>query len=121
LMRVLRGAVEAVAPGGFIFIGDVRSLPLLKALHASVEQHKAGAASTSEQLRRRVERRIEQEEELLIDPAFFTALKQHLPHISHVEVEPKRGRYHNELTRFRYQVTLRGDDQRIASADDLSW
>ncbi|HKP82175.1 MAG TPA: amino acid adenylation domain-containing protein [Pyrinomonadaceae bacterium] len=102
LMRVLRGAVEAVAPGGFIFIGDVRSLPLLKALHASVEQHKAGTASTPEQLRRR----IEQEEELLIDPAFFTALKQHLPHISHVEVEPKRGRYHNELTRFRYQVML---------------
>jgi len=107
LMRVLRGAVEVVAPGGFIFIGDVRSLPLLKALHTSVEQHKAGVAGTPEQLRRRVERRIEQEEELLIDPSFFTALKQHLPQISHVEVEPKRGRHHNELTRFRYQVMIR--------------
>jgi len=107
LVRVLRGAVEAVAPGGFIFIGDVRSLPLLKALHASLEQHKAEAGVSQEQLRQRVERRIEQEEELVIDPAFFTALKQHLPKISHVEVEPKRGRYHNELTRFRYQVLLR--------------
>jgi amino acid adenylation domain-containing protein len=117
LMRVLRGAVKAVAPGGFIFIGDVRSLPLLKALHTSVERQKAGVAVTPEQLRRR----IEQEEELVIDPAFFTALKQHLPEISHVEVEPKRGRYHNELTRFRYQVTLSIGNQRIASADDLSW
>ncbi|HKR13278.1 MAG TPA: amino acid adenylation domain-containing protein, partial [Pyrinomonadaceae bacterium] len=107
LMRVLRGAVEAVAPGGFIFIGDVRSLPLLKVLHAQLRQQ-------------RVERRIEQEEELLIDPAFFTTLKQHLPQISHVEVEPKRGRYHNELTRFRYQVKihlLRAKAQR----EDLSW
>jgi SAM-dependent methyltransferase/acyl carrier protein len=121
LMRVLRGAVKAVAPGGFIFIGDVRSLPLLKALHASIEQHKAGAAVTSEQLRRRIERRIEQEEELLIDPIFFTALKQHLPEISHVEVEPKRGRYHNELTRFRYQVTVHAGDRRITSTEDLSW
>jgi acyl carrier protein len=117
----LRGAVKAVAPGGFIFIGDVRSLPLLKALHASIEQHKAGAAVTSEQLRRRIERRIEQEEELLIDPIFFTALKQHLPEISHVEVEPKRGRYHNELTRFRYQVTVHAGDRRITSTEDLSW
>ncbi len=51
LMRVLRGAVEAVAPGGFIFIGDVRSLPLLKALHASVELHKAEAGLPVAQLR----------------------------------------------------------------------
>ncbi|HEX7771150.1 MAG TPA: amino acid adenylation domain-containing protein, partial [Pyrinomonadaceae bacterium] len=121
LVRVLRGVVRAVAPGGFIFIGDVRSLPLLKALHTSVEQHKAGIAYSSEQLRQRVERRIEQEEELLIDPAFFTALKQHLPEISHVEVEPKRGRYYNELTRFRYQVIIRVGDQKIASAQNLSW
>ncbi|HEU4876161.1 MAG TPA: phosphopantetheine-binding protein, partial [Pyrinomonadaceae bacterium] len=44
----------------------------------------------------------------------------HLPEISHVEVEPKRGRFHNELTRFRYQVTLRVGDQRLTS-EDLSW
>jgi len=107
LMRVLRGAVEALAPGGFIVIGDVRSLPLLKALHESVEHHKAEAGISLEQLQQRIERRIEQEEELLIDPAFFIALKQHLTKISQVAVEPKRGRYHNELTRFRYQVMIR--------------
>jgi amino acid adenylation domain-containing protein len=117
LLRVLRGAVNAVVPGGFIFIGDVRSLPLLKALHTSIEQHKTGAASTPEQL----QRRIEQEEELVIDPVFFTALKQYVPQISHVEVEPKRGRYHNELTRFRYQVMIRVGDQKSASAEHASW
>ena len=119
-MRVLRGAVEAVAPGGFIFIGDVRSLPLLRALHASVEHHKAEAGLSMDQLRQRVERRIEQEEELLVDPVFFTALKQHLPKISHVTVEPKRGRYRNELTQFRYQVMIHVGAQKIA-AEDLSW
>ncbi|HEX5887025.1 MAG TPA: amino acid adenylation domain-containing protein [Pyrinomonadaceae bacterium] len=121
LLRVLRGAVEAVAPGGFIFIGDVRSLPLLEALHASVELHKAETGLSLQQLRQRVERRIEQEEELLIDPAFFTALKQHLPRISRVEVEPKRGRYRNELTRFRYQVTILVGEQNVAPAESLSW
>jgi SAM-dependent methyltransferase len=121
LMRVLRGAVEAVAPGGFVFIGDVRSLPLLKALHASVELHKADDACSIEQLRRRVERRSEQEEELLIDPVFFTALRQLMPMIGGVEVEPKRGRYRNELTQFRYQVMIRIGEQKRATADNVSW
>jgi amino acid adenylation domain-containing protein len=119
LMRVLRGAIEAVAPGGFIAIGDVRSLPLLKTLHESVERHKAERGISKEQLRQRVERRIEQEEELLIDPAFFMALKQRLPSVSHVEVEPKRGRYHNELTKFRYQVTIHIGDGVSSSQDSL--
>ena len=125
LMRVLRGAVEAVAPGGFVFIGDVRSLPLLKALHASVEEYKAEAGCSPEELRKRVERRIEREEELLIDPAFFMTLAQHLPGISHVEVEPKRGRYHNELTRFRFQVMMQKIDFSRKGAKtqtkNLSW
>ncbi|MCA1992517.1 MAG: condensation domain-containing protein, partial [Coleofasciculus sp. S288] len=33
LLQVLEGAVKAIASGGFIFIGDVRSLPLLQAFH----------------------------------------------------------------------------------------
>ncbi|HEX2092144.1 MAG TPA: amino acid adenylation domain-containing protein, partial [Longimicrobiaceae bacterium] len=37
LLRVLEGAAAAVRPGGRIFVGDVRSLPLLEAFHASVE------------------------------------------------------------------------------------
>ena len=121
LIRVLRGAIEAVAPGGFIFIGDVRSLPLLKALHASVELRKAEAALPVAQLRRRVEKRVDQEEELVIDPAFFTALANYLPQISHVEIQPKRGRYRNELTQFRYQVTIHVGEHKSPATEDLSW
>lgn len=121
LMRVLRGAVEAVAPGGFVAIGDVRSLPLLKTLHESIERHKAERGISLEQLQQLVERRIEQEEELLIDPALFMTLKQHLPRISYVSVEPKRGRYHNELTKFRYQVTIRVEDKGAPFMKQLSW
>lgn len=121
LLRVLRGAVEALAPGGFVFVGDVRSLPLLKALHASVEAHKADSGVSLQELRQRVERRGEQEEELLIDPAFFTAVRQHLPKVSHVAVEPKRGRHRNELTQFRYQVMIQVGGQKTASAENLSW
>ena len=120
LMRVLRGAVDAVAPGGSVFIGDVRSLPLLDTFHASVELHKAEDRLSLMQLRQRIDRRVDQEEELVIDPRFFTALKTHLPRIRSVRIEPKRGHYRNELTQFRYQVTIHVGDPE-AAPEDLSW
>lgn len=106
LVRVLEGAAKAVAPGGRIFVGDVRSLPLLEAFHASIEMHQAPPEISREEFRRRVQARIEREEELVISPAFFHALKEHLPEITQVEIQLKPGRSHNEVTRFRYDVTL---------------
>jgi acyl carrier protein len=106
LMRVLEGAVQATAPGGFIYIGDVRSLPLLEAFHTSVELYRAPLSLSASALQRQVQRCLTQENELVLDPALFTALKRYLPQISHVQIEPKRGRYQNEFTRFRYDVIL---------------
>jgi amino acid adenylation domain-containing protein/non-ribosomal peptide synthase protein (TIGR01720 family) len=106
LVRVLEGAVEATSAGGVVFVGDVRSLPLLDAFHASVEIAKAGPATATGDLRRRIERQRAQEKELVIDPAFFAALQRRIPRVSHVEVLLKRGRHSNELTRFRYDVLI---------------
>jgi acyl carrier protein len=49
---------------------------------------------------------LSQEEELAIDPTFFTQLPALLPRVAHVAVHPRRGRAHNELTQFRYQAIL---------------
>ena len=106
LVRVLEGAVNILRPGGFIFLGAVRSLPLLEAFHISVELHGAPASLPISQLQQRVQKRLIEEEELVIDPAFFFALQHHFPQISHIQIEPKRGHYYNELTRFRYEVIL---------------
>jgi amino acid adenylation domain-containing protein len=106
LMKVLEGAVESVRPGGAVFVGDVRSLPLLEAFHTSVELFKAEDELSRDELRQRVQKGIRQEGELLIDPEFFTAVRQRSPQITHVEIQLKRGRAHNELTRFRYDVVL---------------
>jgi natural product biosynthesis luciferase-like monooxygenase protein len=106
LMRVLERIVRGIAPRGKIFIGDVRSLPLLAAFHASLELAQCPASLTREDFRRRIENRMQREEELVIDPAFFHALADELPEISRVEIHLKRGHSHNELTRFRYDVVL---------------
>jgi amino acid adenylation domain-containing protein len=106
LVKVLAGAVAAVAPGGSVFVGDVRSLPLLEALHASVQLHRASGSLPVAELVRRVGRRAADEEELVIDPALFLALARRLPAVRRVQVLLKRGRGANELTRFRYDVVL---------------
>jgi amino acid adenylation domain-containing protein len=106
LVQVLEGAVKATAPGGFIFIGDVRSLPLLAAFHASVQLYQAEPSLAGEQLQQRVQMQIFQETELIIEPEFFSALKQRFPQIGGVEIQLIRGSYHNELTDFRYNAIL---------------
>ncbi|MBV6623049.1 MAG: amino acid adenylation domain-containing protein [Rivularia sp. (in: Bacteria)] len=106
LFTVIKGAVELVKPGGKIFIGDVRSLPLLEAFHTAVALDSAVDDLSSVSLKEQIKNRIEQEEELVIDPAFFLSLTNHFPKISNIEIKPKRGGYINELTQFRYDVIL---------------
>ena len=107
LLQVLEQAIHAVAPGGFVFIGDVRNLPLLSAFHAAVQLHQADNTVSREQLQQRVQTAVFQETELAIAPAFFHALKQRLEKIDRIQVQLTRGRYCNELTQFRYNVILR--------------
>jgi amino acid adenylation domain-containing protein len=123
LVQVLERAVRAVEPGGVVFVGDVRALPLLEAFHASVELHQAPAMLSKAQLQNRVRRRMANEEELVIDPAFFAALQTHLPAISQIEIQLRRGRHPNELTRFRYDVVLHVGQPTPSVADirTLEW
>ncbi|NEQ80495.1 MAG: amino acid adenylation domain-containing protein, partial [Moorea sp. SIO2I5] len=106
LVSVIEKVVQLVQPGGSIFIGDVESFPLLEAFHTSVQLHQAPSSESTMALRDRIEERIAETKKLTIAPAFFLALEQHLPQISHVEIQLKRGHYQNELTRFRYDVII---------------
>ena len=117
LVEVLSQVINRVNPGGTIFIGDVRSLPLLEAFHATEQLHHAPDSLSRRDLAQRVRGLMDQEEELILDPAFFTSLPEKLPQISSVEVQVKRGHLQNELTRFRYDVTL-SFNGKVGSADD---
>jgi amino acid adenylation domain-containing protein len=107
LVRVLEGAARLLTPGGTIFLGDVRSYPLLAPFHASVELSHAADDLSREALLQRVRRRIDQEQELCVDPALFTLLAKQLPQIGTFDIRLKRGQHQNELTRFRYEAVLR--------------
>ncbi|MCA2709463.1 MAG: amino acid adenylation domain-containing protein [Microcystis sp. M015S2] len=106
LLEVLKGAINVIGGHGQIFVGDVRSLPLLEPYHAAVQLAQASDSKIVEQWQQQVRQSVAGEEELVIDPTFFLALKQHFPKITWVEIQPKRGLANNELTQFRYDVTL---------------
>ncbi|MBO3461242.1 amino acid adenylation domain-containing protein [Aetokthonos hydrillicola Thurmond2011] len=121
LVQVLEKAVNVVAQGGYIFLGDVRCLPLLEAFHASVQLFQSPEWLPVEQLCQRIDKKIQLEDQLVIDPNFFVALKTRLPKISHVEVLLKRGHHHNELTKFRYDVIIHIGDSVVPSPIDNEW
>lgn len=106
LMQVLEGAMQTVAPGGVLFLGDVRSLPLLTAFHTWMQFCQADAAMERTHLQQRVARSRFEEPELAIDPAFFHALRHKFPKIQQVQIRLSRGRGENEMTQFRYNVLL---------------
>src|SRR5882724_8750712 len=121
LAAVVARAVEVVRPGGSIFLGDLRSLPLLAAFHTSVELFQAAPELPLPQLRQKVEARRRHDNELVVSPSFFAALRERLPKIGRVEVHPKRGHAQNELTGFRYQVVLRLGEPEVAAPGAISW
>ncbi|WP_027250316.1 non-ribosomal peptide synthetase [Planktothrix agardhii] len=122
LLQVLEGIMKAIAAQGKIFLGDIRSLPLLEPYHAAVQLSRAETDKTLEQWQKQVNQSVATEEELLIEPQFFIALQQRFPQISWVEIAPKRGQADNELTQFRYDVTLHlGKDIQKTVIPWLNW
>ena len=123
LLEVIEGAVALVQPIGAVFLGDLRSLPLLEAFHASVAAERAPDTVSRTQFSDRVVGDVAGEAELVVSPTLFTRLKDHLPSITHVQVTPRRGQHHNELTRFRYDVVLHVGDHvhRDAHQPWLKW
>ena len=122
LMEVIRGALGVLAPDGRIFVGDVRNLRLLDALHTSIELHRAPDVLVAE-LRERVRARAAEEHELVLDPLFFAAQAPELPGVTGIEVQLKRGLARNELSVFRYDVVLYTHEASTACAPsiELHW
>ncbi|WP_442940787.1 non-ribosomal peptide synthase/polyketide synthase [Nostoc sp.] len=122
LLQVIEGAIAAIGKSGTLFVGDVRSKPLLEPYHAAVQLSQATEERTVEQWQQQVHSSVAAEEELVIDPSFFIALQTQFPQITWVEIQPKRGNSQNELTQFRYDVTLHlGTDVQTKVVPWLNW
>ncbi|HEV2726986.1 MAG TPA: methyltransferase domain-containing protein, partial [Solirubrobacterales bacterium] len=121
LLGVLREALRVTRDGGHLFVGDVRSLPLLDAFHASVQLSRADDDTPLSELRGRVAQARRREKELVVDPALFAEVARRWPRVGAAEAALKRGAYDNELSRFRYDVTLRVGGGKRAVAEPGRW
>jgi amino acid adenylation domain-containing protein len=121
LLDVIAAAIDATAVGGALFLGDIRSLPLLATFHAAIQAVHADSDMPTTDLLERVQRAVAGERELVLSPEFFGALQRRFPRVRDVAVLLKRGRRQNELTEFRYDVILRLDVPRPAPDRTLSW
>ncbi|WP_346044517.1 amino acid adenylation domain-containing protein [Actinomadura chokoriensis] len=112
LQDVIAKAMRLLAPGGRLFIGDVRDLRTVRHLHAAIQLGRGAAADLEA-----VERAVRLEKELLLDPAFFTALDGP----TRVDILTKRGTRHNELTRHRYDAVLHKDAPPAPETRHIPW
>ncbi|WP_069811173.1 thioesterase domain-containing protein [Streptomyces sp. TP-A0874] len=106
LRRVLDGAVRALRPGGRIFVGDVRNLDTLRAMHLSMQLADRPADHPAPELWLAARSRARLEEELVLSPGFFRGYAAQLAPGAVARVAAKRGRARNELTCYRYDVLI---------------
>lgn len=107
LIAALQAASQLLAPGGHIFVGDVRHLESLLTFHSAVQLSRAAATLSVGQLKSRIARTASHDNELVIDPQLFRLLVGRVPGISATKVQLKRGQARNEMTCYRYDVLLR--------------
>ncbi|MFI9503427.1 amino acid adenylation domain-containing protein [Nocardia sp. NPDC052566] len=121
LDEVLTHALRLLTPGGSLFLGDVRNLRLHRHFLAAIQRHRLPAGTTPDDLSRAVDRAIAAENELLVDPAYFTHLASGTPVA--VDIQLKRTTHHNELTAYRYDVVLTktSTTTSLATAPTLRW
>ena len=91
IAKVVEGAVSVTRPGGFIFLGGMRSQPLLEAFHSSVALYQAGDSLPIAELRQEVQRRMGQDKELVVAPELFAVLAQRLGTVDEVSVQLRGG------------------------------
>ncbi|MEU6485709.1 amino acid adenylation domain-containing protein [Streptomyces sp. NPDC046887] len=106
LEQVLHNALRVLAPGGSVFVGDLRNPRLLRTFTSAVQTARATDPDDTPAIRRAVEQSLVLEKELLVDPEYFTALTHHLPDLAGTDIRLKDGTARNELTRYRYDAVL---------------
>ncbi|ORA07585.1 non-ribosomal peptide synthetase, partial [Mycobacterium arosiense] len=123
LRDVMAVAMRLLAPGGALFIGDVRNHGLQGAFQTGIALARTAAADAAE-IRQRVQRAVLGEAELLLAPEFFSNWAAGHESAAGLDIEVKRGMADNELNRYRYDVTIYKTPapvRSLAGADSWAW
>ncbi len=106
LLDVLEDALRRTAPGGSVFVGDVRNRDLQTLFHSATRLARLGAGDEPAALHEEIEQAVAREKELVIAPAFFAAFGKMAKCLAGIDIRLRRGTHGNEMTRYRYDVLL---------------
>ncbi|WP_156656098.1 non-ribosomal peptide synthetase, partial [Mycobacterium sp. 852002-51971_SCH5477799-a] len=121
LADLIDNAMDLLAPGGSLFIGDVRNHSLQLAFQTGVALAHTTSTDAAE-IRQRVQSAMLGEPELLLAPEFFTSVAADRASVAGVDIEVKRGFADNELNRYRYDVIFSKAPAAVRSLVDApSW
>ncbi|WP_028479905.1 class I SAM-dependent methyltransferase [Nocardia sp. CNY236] len=120
LTAVVEDAIDLVAAGGQIVVGDVRNWASA-ALFAHWLERALEPSLHAADLTRRVTARIEGERELLVDPRVFTRIAGNHRRDVRVSHVAKPLRENTELTRYRYDVVLTVDGPIGPQPREVKW
>ncbi|WP_341286231.1 non-ribosomal peptide synthase/polyketide synthase [Mycobacterium decipiens] len=123
LAEVIDTAMDLLAPGGAVFIGDVRNHSLQDAFQTSIALSRSGATDTAD-IRQRVRHALLGETELLLAPEFFTTWADGRASAGGLDIQVKRGLADNELNRYRYDVIIHKTPapvRSLATAPTWAW
>ncbi|MDK0517985.1 methyltransferase [Streptomyces sp. ML-6] len=98
LEEVLSAAIGLMAPGGHIFLGDLRDATLMPSYY----RRRSGETKADFDLERHQRRDFE----LSLSPDHVRSLANTFDAVTAVEAAPRRGRYHNEMSVFRFDAVL---------------
>ncbi len=121
LTEVLRRAAGWLSPNGVIVVGDVRSLPLQRAFHSAVCLQRAPGSLRLDRLQARIRARIDDDPELVIDPAYFEAAAAEIDGLESAQTLLRRGTHPTEMNRYRYDAVLYATAPEVAGESATVW
>lgn len=117
LARVLDLMTGLLTPGGRIVVGDVRRADAARHFHEMVLRRRFPQTSAAA-LSGAAGRAMLTDNELCVDPEWFSSWARERG--LEADIRCKLGRAHNELTRYRYEVTLTTEHRPAISAEKVN-
>jgi 2-polyprenyl-3-methyl-5-hydroxy-6-metoxy-1,4-benzoquinol methylase len=105
MFNVIKKIKQYSGPNSHIFLGDIRSYELQKLFYFDVLKKKHPKID-NEDLKNRITQLEKRENETLYHSSLFKLLQKSLDFINSCNFELKDGVFNNELTLYRYDVTL---------------
>jgi len=106
LFDVIQKSIDVLNDGGCIFIGDSQTDESAY-MHIASEQLKyVNEKATISDFKKIIDFRIQQQNELSVDPGFFYFLPTLIPSITAVDIQIRSGDHLNETTKSHYDVWL---------------